>query len=211
MKPTTFFVRVDAAHFLQQVLRVPEVDRGKWITEVAIQLVTHDGDNSFAAQLIEEAKSFSGKRSAAGAEGNEKRWAEYRNAIAKVSQCDRKGIAKVSPEAEAEAEAEAEEKNTRAKKQMFVKPTLSEAEEEVKSKGFSFKAESFIDYYGSVGWLVGNKKMKDWKATMRTWQTREKKPSNSQQPKQSQPQPMVIIPEREAKPMTLDNAGFNHA
>ena len=31
-------------------------------------------------------------------------------------------------------------------------------------------AESFVDFYASKGWMVGQNKMKDWKACVRTWE-----------------------------------------
>jgi hypothetical protein len=31
------------------------------------------------------------------------------------------------------------------------------------------KAQRFVDYYESVGWKVGKNPMKDWKAAVRTW------------------------------------------
>ena len=34
-------------------------------------------------------------------------------------------------------------------------------------------AERFMDYYESNGWKVGKNSMKDWKATVRTWEKNE--------------------------------------
>lgn len=31
------------------------------------------------------------------------------------------------------------------------------------------EASKFHDYYTSNGWMVGKKKMKDWKSTVRNW------------------------------------------
>ena len=35
-------------------------------------------------------------------------------------------------------------------------------------------AQSFVDFYSSKGWKVGNNPMKDWKAAVRTWENRRK-------------------------------------
>ena len=46
------------------------------------------------------------------------------------------------------------------------------------------KAQQFIDYYESKGWVVGKAPMKCWKAAVRTWQARDKqttKPQTSDQ------------------------------
>lgn len=61
---------------------------------------------------------------------------------------------------------------------MFIKPSLKEAEEYIKEKGYSIDAEAFIDHYTSNGWKVGKNPMKDWQATIRTWERRNNKPKN---------------------------------
>jgi DNA-binding transcriptional regulator YhcF (GntR family) len=46
------------------------------------------------------------------------------------------------------------------------------------------KAQQFIDYYESKGWVVGKAPMKCWKSAIRTWQARDKqttKPQTSDQ------------------------------
>ena len=35
--------------------------------------------------------------------------------------------------------------------------------------GYGIDPESFVDFYASKGWMVGKNKMKDWKASVRTW------------------------------------------
>jgi len=37
----------------------------------------------------------------------------------------------------------------------------------------SVDPETFFDFYTSKGWMVGKNKMKDWKASVRTWEKRE--------------------------------------
>lgn len=57
---------------------------------------------------------------------------------------------------------------------MFVKPTLEEVQAYCKIRGNHIDPQAFIDYYESVGWLVGkNKPMKDWQACVRTWERRD--------------------------------------
>ena len=41
-------------------------------------------------------------------------------------------------------------------------------------RGNSIDGERFFDWYESRGWLVGTNPMKDWKATVRTWEGRRK-------------------------------------
>jgi len=61
---------------------------------------------------------------------------------------------------EEQEEEQEEEKNNR-----FKIPT----KEEINSEFPGFDAERFIDFYSSKGWMVGKNKMKDWKASVRTW------------------------------------------
>ena len=53
---------------------------------------------------------------------------------------------------------------------LFIKPTVDDIEAYCDEKGiYGFNAQKFIDYYESNGWMVGRNRMKDWKATIRTW------------------------------------------
>ena len=61
---------------------------------------------------------------------------------------------------EEQEEEQEEEKNNR-----FKIPT----KEEINTEFPGFDAERFIDFYSSKGWMVGKNKMKDWKASVRTW------------------------------------------
>lgn len=67
------------------------------------------------------------------------------------------------------------------KETKFVKPTLEEVQKYCKERNNKIDAEHFIDYYESIGWLVGKNPMKDWKACIRTWERKDKstKTSNS--------------------------------
>ena len=55
----------------------------------------------------------------------------------------------------------------------FIQPTILEILEYCKERNNKVDAERFIDYYQSKGWLVGKTKMKDWKASVRTWEKNE--------------------------------------
>lgn len=57
----------------------------------------------------------------------------------------------------------------------FVKPTLEEVRDYCNERHNIVNPEHFIDYYESNGWKVGKNPMKDWKATVRSWESREKK------------------------------------
>ena len=52
----------------------------------------------------------------------------------------------------------------------FVKPKVEEIESYCKERNNIVDAQQFFDYYESKGWKVGKSPMKDWKASVRTWE-----------------------------------------
>lgn len=56
----------------------------------------------------------------------------------------------------------------------FSAPTVDEVRAYAQEKGYNVDAEHFVDYYTSNGWRVGRNPMKDWRATVRTWASRDR-------------------------------------
>lgn len=54
----------------------------------------------------------------------------------------------------------------------FIPPTLEEVKAYCEERHNNVNPQAFIDHYEANGWYRGNTKMKDWKATVRTWETR---------------------------------------
>ncbi|MCD7936281.1 MAG: helix-turn-helix domain-containing protein [Tannerellaceae bacterium] len=63
-------------------------------------------------------------------------------------------------------------------KKIFVPPTCEEVKVYCESRGNRIRAEQFVNFYASKGWMVGKNRMKDWKAAIRTWEAKEKKGEN---------------------------------
>lgn len=59
-------------------------------------------------------------------------------------------------------------------KNIFIIPTLEEVTSYCDERNNTVNPQHFIDYYTSNGWMVGRNKMKDWKATVRTWEMNSK-------------------------------------
>ena len=57
----------------------------------------------------------------------------------------------------------------------FVPPSVEEVQAYCAERGNGIDAEAFIDFYKSKNWYVGKTKMADWKAAIRTWESRNKK------------------------------------
>ena len=57
----------------------------------------------------------------------------------------------------------------------FVPPTPEEVDAYIAEKGFTgFTGQQFVDHYEANGWMRGKSKVRDWKACVRTWATRER-------------------------------------
>ena len=52
----------------------------------------------------------------------------------------------------------------------FVKPTLEEVQAYCAERNKGVDAQKWFDYYSANGWKVGKNPMKDWKASVRTWE-----------------------------------------
>lgn len=63
-------------------------------------------------------------------------------------------------------------------KEKFKKPTLDEVRNYCLERNNNISCQEFIDYYESVGWMIGKKHMRDWKAAVRTWERNNKKKNN---------------------------------
>lgn len=75
-----------------------------------------------------------------------------------------------------------EQNRIEKEKNIFKKPTVVEIKEYCLERKNTVDAEKFFDFYESKGWLVGKNPMKDWKASVRTWErtsSLENKPTNA--------------------------------
>ena len=66
----------------------------------------------------------------------------------------------------------------------FAKPTIEEVADYCNERQNDVDAEKFYDYYSSNGWKVGKNAMKDWKASVRTWEKNTTQQQKVSQPKQ---------------------------
>jgi predicted phage replisome organizer len=78
---------------------------------------------------------------------------------------------------EIEKDKETEKEKKASPQKRFVPPSLEEVQAYCSERGNGIDAHAFIDFYASKGWLVGKTKMSDWKAAVRTWESRNRKQS----------------------------------
>ena len=67
-------------------------------------------------------------------------------------------------------------------------PTLAEVSKYVQEMGYKMDPAKFYDYYQETGWLKKNgKRIRDWKASVRTWERREKEFDHGSAPENTKP------------------------
>jgi hypothetical protein len=57
-----------------------------------------------------------------------------------------------------------------SKSKNFIPPTIEQVAEYCRERGNAIDPTYFVDKYTGNGWMVGKSKMKDWRATIRTWE-----------------------------------------
>jgi hypothetical protein len=79
----------------------------------------------------------------------------------------------INTDVNADRERGADKPPTRSNR--FTKPTIVEIREYCQSIGASINPVTFFNHYETVGWKVGKNPMKDWKAAVRGWNSRDAK------------------------------------
>ena len=87
---------------------------------------------------------------------------------ADVTQCHATDI-----DIEEDIDIEKENNNNKPQKR-FVKPTLEEVQAYCQERNNGVDAQKWYDYYTANGWKVGRNPMKDFKASIRTWERNNK-------------------------------------
>ncbi len=59
------------------------------------------------------------------------------------------------------------------KERTFSSPSLDDVSKYCVERQNTIDPSKFIDFYESKGWMIGKNKMKDWKASVRTWEKRD--------------------------------------
>ena len=58
----------------------------------------------------------------------------------------------------------------------FSPPTVDEVAAYCRERQNDVNPQRFVDFYAAKGWKIGQNPMKDWKAAVRTWETRDNEP-----------------------------------
>lgn len=130
-------------------------------------IIDKNGENiiiKFLDKQLNEFSDLSGKRSKAA----QKRWSNA-NAL------------------QVESKSNAIREDKRREKNIFIAPTHQEVLEYCIERNNNVDVNKFINFYESKGWMVGKNKMKDWKASIRTWE----KDSNESLKQPNRPEPVL--------------------
>lgn len=85
-------------------------------------------------------------------------------------------IVEKSKAKESKAKSKENPKGEKKTAPRFSAPTVDEVRAYIEEKGYeTIDPEHFVDYYTSIGWRIGRTPMKDWKATVRSWASRDRK------------------------------------
>lgn len=81
-----------------------------------------------------------------------------------------------------ENEQSREEKSREEKinnRERFTPPTVEEVSRYCQERNNEVDAQMFVNFYESKGWMIGKNRMKDWKASVRTWERKNSKGTGS--------------------------------
>ena len=88
---------------------------------------------------------------------------------ADVTEVKRIGNVEIEKEIEKEKDID-NSKRSRA----FTPPTLEEVKAYCQERNNGVDPYKWYDFYQSKGWMIGKNKMKDWKAAVRTWESKQR-------------------------------------
>lgn len=151
---------------------------------------------------IDRARETSGKRAVAGAVGAKNKQTETNASKPKQTEAN---VSK-RKQTEANASKSAKEKEKEKEKEYdkeydnevkgdevpptppkaqkrFTAPTVEEVAAYCRERGNRVEAQRFVDFYTAKGWRVGSSPMKDWRAAVRNWETRDNAPMPTRAPK----------------------------
>ena len=106
------------------------------------------------------------KRSEGGKKGMASRWGK------RVITSDNTPITQITDTVSDTDTVSVSDKDKKSKR--FAPPSLEEVRAYCMERNNNVDPEAFIDFYASKGWKVGNQTMKDWKASVRTWERRSR-------------------------------------
>jgi hypothetical protein len=149
----------------QLLVSTEQIER--FITDCIKKYELFDSDDGFfwscrVLRNIEKRDEKRKQKSEAGKKGMNNRWH-------KPITGDNTVITKITKERKGKERKGKESKGNKN----FIIPTAEEVTEYGKTIDFVIDGSRFCDYYQARGWLIGKNKIKDWRACVRTWKSKQ--------------------------------------
>jgi hypothetical protein len=134
---------------------------------IARKILMLDGERLYQKRMVKDGNTSAVRVSAGSAGGK----AKAKNSSKTSSKRLAKGVSNADIDIVIDNDIESESKPT--KPRGFRPHSLADVSAYCKERGNKVDAETFIDFYTAKDWKIGNNKMKDWKACVRTWEKRD--------------------------------------
>lgn len=123
--------------------------------------------------------TLSEKRRSAGEKGGKQRVANQANAnFATNDEANQANASNKSKNTEEDIK-ETTLKGSKEKRSRFSPPSVEDVTAYCRERKNGVDPQKFIDFYTAKGWMIGPNPMKDWKAAVRTWEQRDRNPSQA--------------------------------
>jgi len=117
--------------------------------------------------------TLSEKRRSAGEKGGKQRVANQANAnFATNDEANQANASNKSKNTEEDIK-ETTLKGSKEKRSRFSPPSVEDVTAYCRERKNGVDPQKFIDFYTAKGWMIGPNPMKDWKASVRTWEQRD--------------------------------------
>ena len=154
-------VSVTINYLLSQGLMIQESDT-KYVLTETLKLIGSELKSSERVRKHREAKK--------ALHCNASETEVKRLCNASETEVKRNGNTEIEIEKELEIESEIDPKKEKRKSNRFAPPSVDDVRAYCLERGNNIDPDKFVDYYTGNGWMIGRNKMKDWKATVRSWE-----------------------------------------
>ena len=109
---------------------------------------------------------------------NYSKWQDYKS---QSNKDDDKGLTKDQHNPNKDLTSNKNEKHEKHDKNK-IPPSFEDVQAYCTERNNGIDPRAFIDFYNAKGWMIGKNKMKDWKASVRTWERTNETTGNTTKP-----------------------------
>ena len=150
--------------------KIKDIEEREWLRKVIIQYGLHGtAPESFNSEALEIAWTICNDLIDQQIHRREVNAANRAGKKAEPATNEENSAIEPQPEEKSAQEIQPE----KPKRKNFEKPTVEEIAAYCAERKNEVDAQAFFDFYESKGWKVGAVKMRDWRASVRTWEKRD--------------------------------------